>query len=90
MQPKSPINLQNIFDLKNIDWKTIFRILFRKLFYKPDEMDSDDLDSELEMQNETNEDILFGFDVEDDDEPVVLFNWVEPKQIRMEVIQIFN
>lgn len=31
-------------------------------------MDSDDIDNELEMQNETNEDILFGFDVEDDDE----------------------
>lgn len=31
-------------------------------------MDSEDLDSELEMQNETNEEILFGFDVDDDDE----------------------
>lgn len=29
-------------------------------------MDSDDIDSELEMQNETNEEILFGFAVEDD------------------------
>lgn len=31
-------------------------------------MDSDDVDSELEMQNETNEDILFGFAGDDDDE----------------------
>lgn len=45
--------------------KLIFR---RKSFYRPDDMDSDDVDSELEIQNETNEDILFGFAVDEDDD----------------------
>lgn len=31
-------------------------------------MDSDDIDSEFETQNETNEDILFGFTAETDEE----------------------
>ncbi|XP_055295710.1 WD repeat-containing protein 55 homolog [Sitodiplosis mosellana] len=37
-----------------------------KTFYKPDEMESDDLD-ELEEQNETNDDILIGFADEGDE-----------------------
>lgn len=48
--------------------KSKIRLFCRKSFYKPDEMDSDDVDSELEMQNETNEDILFGFAGDEDDE----------------------
>lgn len=41
---------------------------FRRTFYKPDEMESDELDGELEGQNETNEDILIGFADEGDEE----------------------
>lgn len=44
--------------------------LIRKTFYKPDEMESDDLDGELEGQNETNDDILIGFADEGDEEEI--------------------
>lgn len=39
----------------------------RKSFYKPDDMESDDLDGGLEGQNETNDDILIGFADEGDE-----------------------
>lgn len=40
-------------------------------------MESDDVDSELEMQNDTNEDILFGFAGDEEDE----FSIVQRAQI---------
>lgn len=52
------------------NFKSFLCEFHRKTFYKPDEMESDDLDGELEGQNETNDDILIGFADEGDEEEI--------------------